>query len=417
MMAGRRPILVAATRQHVGKTTVSLSLMNGLKKRFDKLGFIKPVGQQHIEVQDDEGNPVRVDKDVELMKDYFGLDHLNFPDMSPVIIPRSYTKRFIDGEITAEHQYEQIRRAYDNVSSVSDQVLLEGTGHVGVGSVVNTSNAQVAALLGADVVLIANGGLGSAFDELDMNRAMCKEAGATIRGVIINKVQPDKLDMVRDYLGRLLEQRWGVPLLGVVPDLPFLSKATLANYEQLLGAELIAGERYRSLHYGADNVQLVTTGLRRFLRKAQSTQAEENWKRPLYVTHCTRDDIVLGYLAHHQRNVKQQQQGDASGGRAWSGGGGPAGEGSPQEWVGAMILARGHVGSSPWMDDLTPMPYLMEMVQSYDAPVMLVDHGTLEVEKRIQGYTAKLSIRDPSRVAAAIDHYEPHIDFDLMLNG
>jgi len=90
-MAGRRPILVAATRQHVGKTTVSLSLMNGLKKRFDKLGFIKPVGQQHIEVQDDEGNPVRVDKDVELMKDYFGLDHLNFPDMSPVIIPRSYT--------------------------------------------------------------------------------------------------------------------------------------------------------------------------------------------------------------------------------------------------------------------------------------------------------------------------------------
>ena len=148
MMAGRRPFLVAATRQHVGKTTVSLSLMNGLKKRFDKLGFIKPVGQQHIEVQDDEGNPVRVDKDVELMKDYFGLDHLNFGDMSPVIIPRSYTKRFIDGEITAEHQYEQIRKAYDSVSSVSDQVLLEGTGHVGVGSVVNTSNAQVAALLG-----------------------------------------------------------------------------------------------------------------------------------------------------------------------------------------------------------------------------------------------------------------------------
>ena len=393
-MASRRPILVAATRQHVGKTTVSLSLMNGLKKRFDKLGFIKPVGQQHIEVKDDEGKPVRVDKDVELMKDYFGLDHLNYGDMSPVIIPRSYTKRFIDGEITAEHQYEQIRKSYESVSSVSEQVLLEGTGHVGVGSVVNTSNAQVAALLGADVVLIANGGLGSAFDELDMNRAMCKEADARIRGVIINKVQPDKVEMVRDYLGRLLEQRWGVPLLGVVPDLPFLSKATLANYEHLLGAELIAGQRYRKLHYGADNVQIVTTGLRRFLRKAQSTQQEENWKRPLYVTHCTRDDIVLGYLAHHQRNVKQQQ-----------------------EWVGAMILARGHVGSSPWMDDLTPMPYLMEMVQSYDAPVMLVDHGTLEVEKRIQGYTAKLSIRDPSRVAAAIDHYEPHIDFELMLNG
>ena len=35
---------------------------------------------------------------------YFGLDDLDYPDMSPVLIPRNYTKRFIDGEITAETQ-------------------------------------------------------------------------------------------------------------------------------------------------------------------------------------------------------------------------------------------------------------------------------------------------------------------------
>jgi hypothetical protein len=42
----QRPIFVAATRQHVGKTTVSLALMSGLQKRFNKVGFLKPVGQQ-----------------------------------------------------------------------------------------------------------------------------------------------------------------------------------------------------------------------------------------------------------------------------------------------------------------------------------------------------------------------------------
>lgn len=41
----QRPIFVAATRQHVGKTTTSLAIMSGLQKRFDKVGFIKPVGQ------------------------------------------------------------------------------------------------------------------------------------------------------------------------------------------------------------------------------------------------------------------------------------------------------------------------------------------------------------------------------------
>ena len=40
----QRPIYVAATKQHVGKTTVSLALMSGLTKRFNKVGFIKPVG-------------------------------------------------------------------------------------------------------------------------------------------------------------------------------------------------------------------------------------------------------------------------------------------------------------------------------------------------------------------------------------
>ena len=57
----RKPIFVAATRQHVGKTTVSLALMSGLQKRFEKVGFIKPVGQQHIPITEN-GQTMRVDK-------------------------------------------------------------------------------------------------------------------------------------------------------------------------------------------------------------------------------------------------------------------------------------------------------------------------------------------------------------------
>ena len=49
----RPPLFVAAVRQHVGKTTVSLALMHGMKKRFKNVGFIKPVGQQHIPVEQD----------------------------------------------------------------------------------------------------------------------------------------------------------------------------------------------------------------------------------------------------------------------------------------------------------------------------------------------------------------------------
>ncbi len=163
----QKPIFVAATKQHVGKTTTSLALMSGLQKRFPKVGFIKPVGQQHVTVHSETlGQEIRVDKDICLLKEQFHLDHIDYRHMSPVIIPRGYTKKYIDGEISYDEQLKDIELAYDKVSEASDVVLMEGTGHCAVGSVVGVNNAQVASMLGASMILIANGGLGSAFDEL-----------------------------------------------------------------------------------------------------------------------------------------------------------------------------------------------------------------------------------------------------------
>jgi hypothetical protein len=56
---------------------------------------MKPVGQQHVPVGD---AGLRVDKDCKLFRERFGLDHCAWPDMSPVVIPRGYTKRYVDGE-------------------------------------------------------------------------------------------------------------------------------------------------------------------------------------------------------------------------------------------------------------------------------------------------------------------------------
>ena len=65
-----------------------------------------------------------------------------------------------------------IERSFHALSSTSDFVVVEGTGHTGVGSICDLSNAHVAAKLGVDAVLVCLGGLGSSFDQLAMNRAM-----------------------------------------------------------------------------------------------------------------------------------------------------------------------------------------------------------------------------------------------------
>ena len=160
-----RPIYVSATKQHVGKTTTCLALMSGLKKRFpNSIGFLKPVGQQHVPVYSDVlDEEIRVDKDVTLMKEHFKLHHCDYRHMSPVLIPHGYTKDYIDGKISNKDQLDLIQNAVKHISSRNEVILCEGTGHCAVGSIVGASNAKVASLIGGSMVLIANAGLGELY--------------------------------------------------------------------------------------------------------------------------------------------------------------------------------------------------------------------------------------------------------------
>ncbi|CAM9588386.1 unnamed protein product [Chrysoparadoxa australica] len=362
---------VAATRQHVGKTTVSLALISGLKKRFDRVGFIKPVGQEHVTVGDK-----RVDKDVSLMKEYFGLN-CKYGDMSPVLIPRGYTKDYIDGKISSEDQMAGLKTGFKNVAVDSDVVVLEGTGHTAVGSIVDLNNAQVAKLLGAEMILVANGGLGSAYDELELNRLVCKEYGVKIKGVVLNKVLPDKMEMVGAYFTKLLE-RWDVPLLGVVPDEPYLGCPNLGDLEKIFQTKLVSGVQWRKHpHYSIRHTLMVATDVRIFMEKMKIAP-----EYPLLVTHATRTDIILGFLAHAQ---KMKQSGKPFGG--------------------ALVLTG---------QTNRPLDYVEELLEGQDVPVLYSKRNTFKTMDMIRSYTPKLHKDDKVRLDLAVSHYEPYLNFDLL---
>ena len=179
-----KKIFVAATMQNDGKTTVSLGLIAALKKRFDKIGFIKPIGQRYLVEQG-----YKVDEDSVLIEEVFGIK-CNIKDMSPIAIERGFTERFI--EKGSDNDYtRQITEAYGRVAKNNDLVIIEGTGHAGVGSVLDLSNAVVAKLLGADVLLISSGGVGKPIDEIMLNKALFDKEGVKIAGGVINKVLPE----------------------------------------------------------------------------------------------------------------------------------------------------------------------------------------------------------------------------------
>ena len=236
-----RHIYLAATGQNRGKTTVSLGVMDGFRRRGHSTGFMKPVGQRTV-IEDG----VPADEDAVLMKTVFELGE-PLGQMSPVHIPRGFTQAYIDGKVV-EDLPARIRAAHSRFADDRDILLIEGTGHAGVGAVIGLSNAVVAAMLRSPAVIVSEGGVGRPIDEIVLNKALFERAGVRVAGAIVNKVdlaaKPD--------LARTLERglsRHEIPLLGVLPYRPILSNPTLA-----MVLEGIHGE---TIHPGPDLDQVI----------------------------------------------------------------------------------------------------------------------------------------------------------------
>ncbi|KAI9919601.1 hypothetical protein PsorP6_017713 [Peronosclerospora sorghi] len=330
-------VYVAATRQHVGKTSTCLGILQGLTSRLDRIGFLKPVGQESVAVQ---GGSLRVDKDVAVAK--------------------GKTELF---------------------------TVVEGTGHTGVGSIVGCNNARIAAELGVDMVLVANGGLGSAFDDLALNYAMCKAHGVKIRGVILNKVLPSRVEMLREYFPKAM-RHWGgtVSLLGVVPNSPTLSNPSMLDFEGLFATTMLNARTRRHQQY--DKTTLVTAGVQRFVTKLSSSE----YTRALFVTHVSRNDIITGFLSYAQEFERVQKK----------------------PYTGGLILT-----GSP--SDDHPQDHIVEMITNASAPVLYAPIPTFEamVKPTVNAVAcasaAKFNPTDEAKVRACGEHYASHIDFDAIL--
>ena len=187
-------VFIAATRQNDGKTTTSLGLLAALQTIYPRIGYIKPVGQRFVEIAEH-----KIDEDTVLMDSVY---KLNCPlvDMSPIAVEPDFTRKYLESS-NYDALAKKIQNAFDRVAWEKDFVLCEGSGHAGVGSVFDLSNAQVAKILGAKVVIVTRGGIGKPIDEVALNQALFEKAGVEIVGVIINKVLPEKLDFIADLRG------------------------------------------------------------------------------------------------------------------------------------------------------------------------------------------------------------------------
>lgn len=405
---------------------------------------MKPVGQMWVNAEEEgeSGTATRVDKDVVLAKRHFDLKD-RYENMSPVIIPRGATKEYLDGKggiLETDDVRSRIKRAYEEIGSANGgNVVVEGTGHCGyvrsidstriesdnmkmlvlkrmnnarifslslffltfldrVGSVVGWNNARVASLLGIKVVLIANGGIGSSFDELNLNRSMCLQEGVPIAGVIVNKVAVDKVEQTRSYLEKAMAHfDWNVPLLGVVPDGEMLDTPTALDLSILFGTKIVSTTEPDVALRAFTKFELVTTSLEKFLEKlhrmnSQSHRREGDGLRTAFVTHRTRTDIIQSLLAFASKRGPSTMHGKDS-----------------------ELFRCGLVLSGDAQFDTFPT-YMEELLKDANIPIVPSGLSSAKTIRAIDKFTPKLNANDTSRVKSVIDLYSPYIDTERLVD-
>lgn len=357
-------IFVAATRMNDGKTTTCLGLFAALQALYPRVGFIKPVGQRFIEV---DGH--QVDEDSFLLDTIYNV-HVPLESMSPVTVDGTFTRRFLRApdQMRAELE-DKICRAFDRVSWEKDFTLIEGTGHAGVGAVFDLSNARVAKLLNAKVILVTPGGIGRPIDEIALNKALFDKEGVEVIGAILNKVEADKVSLISEYAGLGLK-RLGVPLLGVLPVQTMLSAPNLSQI-----ASEIEGKWLNARRVGAK--QRVT----RVVVGAMTAKGVVDYLLPgmLIITPGDRDDIILAAISSAQL--------------------------SPEKSIAGIILTN----------DIPPHPKLLELLARTDISVIAAKEESYTITSKIHSMTVKTQPQDTDKIPVIKKLITDHVDMKRLI--
>lgn len=225
-------IYIAGSGMNAGKTTFSLGMISWLGDHLDRgASFLKPLGQKTTLIDGDS-----VGEDSFLVNTSLGLES-SLEYAAPFTMSSGATEKYLE-EGQPGNISRKIQKAYRHLESDSDIVIVEGTGHPGVGSVFDLCNASVASLLDIPVLLILDGGIGKTIDVFTLCSSLFHDRNIPLLGVVINRVRTSKIEKVQRFLDPWFRER-GIPVFGYIPYVTSIAKPSLGMLGRRLGFETV----------------------------------------------------------------------------------------------------------------------------------------------------------------------------------
>ena len=355
-----RKIFVAATGMNSGKTTTSLSLMHMALRKYNNVGFIKPIGPKPVEF-----NGQIADKDAVLMARYFGLEE-DLALMSPFVLNPGDTRRVMDGDLTTAQIRKQIFDAIDELDKKNDFLIIEGAGHTGVGTLLGCNNAQIATATGATVMMVTGGGLGNVVDTSQVNLSLFQKEKSRVKAILVNKIIPEKRDKTLAYLERAFSTE-DLKVLGGFNYQPILANPTLRRIAKVLGIDLIANadQAHRIIH----NVQIGAASSQRVVELLREST--------LIIVNSSRDELLVTLSHLYQLDEYRSQ-------------------------ISGIVI--------PGVSEISNIT--KKIINSSGVPYMVDKRTSTHVFEIINDDVSKLTVEDTHKLKLLTELAEKRLDFD-----
>jgi BioD-like phosphotransacetylase family protein len=225
-------LLVTSTADGTGKTAISIALARIAQKRGASVGYMKPKGTR---LESAVGKTR--DEDPMLARELLGLD-AEMHELEPVVYSPTFVREAILGREAPEALSERIADSFGTLSADRDLMIVEGGGRLWTGGIVDLTDADVADLLDAEVLLV------STYDDpmdLDDVLAAAERLGDRLAGVLFNSVERADFDALTEDVVPFLDGR-GIETAGALPYEERLAGVSVADLAEAVGADVLTSD-------------------------------------------------------------------------------------------------------------------------------------------------------------------------------
>jgi phosphate acetyltransferase len=353
-------IYIATTEPNIGKSIISLGLMQSLLGKAAKVGYFRPII--------DNFEPGKIDNHINTVSTYFNLD-ITFEDAY------AYTRSEVIRKKNEDKDDEIIGRIIEKYKALEERfdfVLVEGTSFIGEGAIMEFDiNVLIAKNLGVPAIIIG-GGVGKTLDELVGNLQMAfdsfKDKGVDILSVIANKIEPQNLELVVSELEKYLPSD---VLVTAIPLNYTLANPSIKEIVDTLDAKILFGEAF--INNQAGNFSVGAMQLRNYL-----IHLKEN---ALVITPGDRADIILGAL---QANISQNY---------------PS--------ISGIVLTGG----------IMPEESILKLIEGLSdvVPIILVNGGTFSVTNSLGNIKSQIYAENTEKITTSIKEFEKYVNVEALV--